>query len=256
MLLLWRKLKNRVNLHLHSTIDIAMFRFKHFTIDDQNSAMKVGTDGVILGAWAAMPSNVGALLDIGCGSGILSLIMAQRSNGKLNIDAIDIDEGAVIDSKNNFASSQWDKSLNAICGNFVSFSKDCDKSYDMVISNPPFFMEETLSPDSKRASARNTSSLNFNSLFEGVKEIMTPQGLFSMITPADTYSFLAQTALMQGFYLRRLTWVVTIEGTEPKRVLTEWGRKQTQYTIDTLVVTTQDGFYTPQYRELTKEFYL
>ena len=233
-----------------------MFRFKHFTIDDQNSAMKVGTDGVILGAWASMPSRDGVLLDIGCGSGILSLIMAQRSEGWLNIDAIDIDEGAVRDSQNNFDSSQWNKSLNAICDNFVSFSKECGKKYDMVISNPPFFTEDTLSPDSKRVSARNTSSLSFESLFEGVKEIISPKGLFSMITPADNYTYLAQTALIQGFYLRRLTWVVTIEGAEPKRVLTEWSREQAQYTMDTLVVTTKDGLYTPQYKELTKEFYL
>ena len=233
-----------------------MFRFKHFTIDDQNSAMKVGTDGVMLGAWAVMPSNQGALLDIGCGSGILSLIMAQRSQGKLNIDAIDIDEGAVEDSKNNFALSLWKESLNAICGNFVSFSKECDKKYDIVISNPPFFTEDTLSPDSKRVSARNTSSLSFECLFKGVSEIITPKGLFSMITPADSYTFLAQTALIQGFYLRRLTWVVTVEGTEPKRVLTEWSREQAQYTMDTLVVTTKDGLYTPQYKELTKEYYL
>ena len=233
-----------------------MFRFKHFTIDDQNSAMKVGTDGVILGAWASMPSRDGVLLDIGCGSGILSLIMAQRSEGRLNIDAIDIDEGAIKDSKNNFTSSQWNKSLNAVCDNFVSFSKDCGKKYDMVISNPPFFMEDTLSPDSKRVSARNTSSLSFESLFEGVKGIITTKGVFSMITPADSYFFLAQTALMQGFYLRRLTWVVTIEGTEPKRVLTEWSREQAQYTIETLIITTHEGSYTSQYKELTNDFYL
>lgn len=233
-----------------------MFRFKHFTIDDQNSAMKVGTDGVILGAWASMPSRDGVLLDIGCGSGILSLIMAQRSEGRLNIDAIDIDEGAIKDSKNNFTSSQWNESLNAICDNFVSFSKDCGKKYDMVISNPPFFTEDTLSPNSKRVSARNTSSLSFESLFEGVKEVIAPKGLFSMITPADNYSILAQTALMQGFYLRRLTWVVTIEGTEPKRVLTEWSREQAQYAIETLIITTHEGSYTSQYKELTNDFYL
>lgn len=243
-------------MHLCLFLDITMFRFKHFTIDDRNSAMKVGTDGVLLGAWAAMPSNDGALLDIGCGSGILSLIMAQRSNGKLNIDAIDIDEGAVRDSKNNFASSQWNNSINAICGNFVSFSKDCAKRYDIVISNPPFFTEDTFSPDLKRVSARNTASLSFESLFEGVKDIISPKGLFSMITPADSYSFLAQTALMQGFYLRRLTWVVTIEGAEPKRVLTEWSREQSQYTIDTLIITTGEGSYTLQYKELTNDFYL
>ena len=77
-----------------------------------------------------------------------------------------------------------------------------------------------------------------------------------MITPADNYTYLAQIALIQGFYLRRLTWVVTIEGAEPKRVLTEWSREQAQYTMDTLVVTTKDGLYTPQYKELTNEFYL
>ena len=218
--------------------------------------MKVGTDGVLLGAWASMPSNNSTLLDVGCGSGILSLIMAQRSDGKLNIDAIDIDEGAVKDSHANFENSQWGKSLNVISGNFVSYSKECGKKYDMIISNPPFFTEDTLSPDSKRVSARNTSSLSFESLFKGVKEITTPNAIFSMITPAESYNYLAQTALIEGFYLRRLTWVVTVDKTPPKRVLTEWSREQIQYVIDTLIITNAQGSYTSQYKKLTNDFYL
>lgn len=236
--------------------NIDMFRFKQFTINDQNSAMKVGTDGVLLGAWASMPCREGLLLDIGCGSGILSLIMAQRSGGNLIIDAIDIDEGAVTDSNNNFASTCWNKNLNAICCNFVSYSKECAKKYDIVISNPPFFTEDTLSPDIKRSSARNTSSLSFESLFDGVSEVITSNGVFAMITPAESYSYLAQVALLKGFYLRRLTWVVTVDGTDPKRVLTEWGRVQMQYIIDSLVVNTQNGALTEEYKSLTKEYYL
>ena len=233
-----------------------MFTFKHFTVDDKNSAMKVGTDGVMLGAWATLPSVGATLLDIGCGSGILSLIMAQRTEGAIFIDAIDIDEGAIEDSKKNFSSSPWFKCLNAHCGNFVSYPKECGKKYDMVISNPPFFTEDTLSPDHKRASARNTTSLSFDNLFDGVAEITTPNSILSMITPAESYSYLAQTALLKGFYLRRLTWVVTVQGADPKRVLTEWGREQTQYAIDTLVMTTPDGQYADSYKQLTKEFYL
>ena len=233
-----------------------MFKFKYFTIDDSNSAMKVGTDGVILGAWATLPDKGAKLLDVGCGSGILSLIMAQRLQGKLYVDAIDIDEGAVKDSQNNFELSPWGNSLNAINGNFVSYSKECDKKYDMVISNPPFFTEDTLSPDLKRSSARNTSSLSFEALFKGVSAVSKCNSIFAMITPADSYFNIAQIALLQGFYLRRLTWVVTIEGTEPKRVLTEWSRVQTQYTIDRIVVSENNGYQSYQYKKLTEEFYL
>lgn len=243
-------------MYSYSVHPITMFVFKYFTIDDKNSAMKVGTDGVMLGAWATLPRAGTTLLDIGCGSGILSLIMAQRTEGAILIDAIDIDEGAIEDSKNNFSSSPWAKCLNARCGNFVSYTKGCGKKYDVVISNPPFFTEDTLSPDQKRASARNTSSLSFDNLFDGVTEITTPKSILSMITPAESYTYLAQTALMKGFYLRRLTWVVTVQGAEPKRVLTEWSREQTQYTIDTLVMTAPDGVYTDSYKQLTKEFYL
>ena len=233
-----------------------MFKFKHFTIHDQNSAMKVGTDGVLLGAWLTLPPKETTLLDIGCGSGILSLIMSQRSGGNLFIDAIDIDEGAIKDSKKNFGLSNWNSTLNPILGNFVSYSNNCDKLYDTIVSNPPFFTEDTHSPDLKRASARNTSSLNFETLFQGVARITNPDAIFAMIFPADNYSFVAQTALLNGFYLRRLTWVVTIEGTDPKRVLTEWGRVQTHYTINTLVIADSNGNYTSQYKELTKDFYL
>ncbi|MBR4119814.1 MAG: methyltransferase [Bacteroidales bacterium] len=233
-----------------------MFKFKYFTIHDQNSAMKVGTDGVLLGAWLTLPPKESAILDIGCGSGILSLIMAQRSGGGLYIDAIDIDEGAIKDSKKNFELSGWNSTLNPILGNFVSYSGNCGRIYDTIVSNPPFFTEDTLSPDFKRASARNTSSLNFETLFQGVAKISNPNTIFAMISPADNYSFVAQTALLNGFYLRRLTWVVTIEGTEPKRVLTEWERVQTQFSIDTLIISNRDGSYSADYKELTKDFYL
>lgn len=233
-----------------------MFKFKHFIIDDKNCAMKVGTDGVILAAWASLSYEGKRLLDVGCGSGIVSLIMAQRSQGALHIDAIDIDSGAITDCKKNFNLSPWSKSLNAINGNFVSYSKSCGEKYDMVISNPPFFTEDTLSPDIKRASARNTSSLSFDTLFASVADVTESSAVFAMITPADTYSHIAQTALLNGFYLRRLTWVVTVEGAEPKRVLTEWGREQTHYTIDTLVIADSNGNYTPQYKKLTEDFYL
>lgn len=233
-----------------------MFKFKYFTIHDQNSAMKVGTDGVLLGAWLTLPPKESAILDIGCGSGILSLIMAQRSGGGLYIDAIDIDEGAIKDSKKNFELSACNSTLNPILGNFVSYSGNCGRIYDTIVSNPPFFTEDTLSPDFKRASARNTSSLNFETLFQGVAKISNPNTIFAMISPADNYSFVAQTALLNGFYLRRLTWVVTIEGTEPKRVLTEWGRVQTQFSIDTLIISNRDGSYSADYKELTKDFYL
>lgn len=233
-----------------------MFVFKHFTINDQNSAMKVGTDGVLLGAWSQLPYKAERMLDVGCGSGILSLIMAQRSNGCLQIDAIDIDEGAIKDAKDNFLSTAWNKTLNVINGNFVSYSENSQNRYDMVISNPPFFTEDTLSPDMQRAFARNTSSLSFDNLFKGVAKVISLDGIFAMIAPAESYSYIALTALLNGFYLSRLTWVVTVEGSEPKRVMTEWGRKQVQYSIDTLIMTTKEGSYTSQYKELTDEFYL
>ena len=233
-----------------------MFKFKYFTIYDQNSAMKVGTDGVLLGAWITLPPKGTTLLDIGSGSGILSLIMAQRSEGCLYIDAIDIDEGAIKDSKKNFELSNWNSMLNPVLGNFVSYSDNCGRRYDTIVSNPPFFTEDTLSPDFKRASARNTTSLNFETLFQGVAKISKPNTIFAMIFPADNYSLVAQTALLNGFYLRRLTWVVTVEGTEPKRVLTEWGRVQKQFTTDTLIVSNRDGSFSADYKELTKELYL
>lgn len=233
-----------------------MFRFKHFIIDDKNCAMKVGTDGVILAAWASLSHEGANLLDIGCGSGILSLIMAQRLQGAIYVDAIDIDDGAITDCKKNFKSSPWNRSLNVINGNFVSYSKLCGKKYDMVISNPPFFTEDIHSPDIKRTLARNTSSLSFDTLFAGVAYITEPTSIFAIITSADSYSHIAQIALLNGFYLSRLTWVVTVEGIEPKRVLTEWGRVQTQYTVDTLVISDKNGNYTPQYKKLTEDFYL
>lgn len=238
------------------TTFVTMFNFKRFTISDDNSAMKVGTDGVMLGAWAKQPQSDCLLLDIGCGSGIISLIMAQRTDGNITIDSVDLDRGAVCDSKQNFSLSPWSQSLNAICDNFVSYSMNCGKKYDMVVSNPPFFTETTLPPDGKRSAARNSFSLGFDELFKGVAHIIAPNGTFSLITPAESYAHLAQTALLNGFYLLRLTQVVTVEGTTPKRVLTEWSRVQTEYEIDTIVISNREGSYTAQYQKLVSDFYL
>lgn len=233
-----------------------MFTFKQFTIIDSQSAMKVGTDGVLLASWVDLSSQSDPILDVGSGSGIISLILAQRTKGEVLIDAIDIDKGAVNDSEINFSASPWSNIFNVINGNFVSYSKECKKRYSLIVSNPPYFTENTKSPDNKRSLARNTSSLSFDSLFSGVINLLSGDGIFALILPAEAYEEIAKIALLKGLYLKRLTWVSTMPGSSPKRLLAEWSRVQIQYTIDALIISDKEGNYTSQYKKLTEEYYL
>lgn len=233
-----------------------MFAFKQFTVTDSQSAMKVGTDGVLLASWVELPLQCYSILDVGSGSGIISLILAQRTKGEVLIDAIEIDKGAVNDSEINFSASPWSKIFNLINGNFVSYSKECKKQYSLIVSNPPYFTENTKSPDNKRCIARNASSLSFDSLFSGVINLLSEEGIFALVLPAKAYEEIAQIALLKGLYLKRLTWVSTTPDSLHKRLLVEWSRKQIQYSIDTLIISDKDGDYTSQYKSLTEEYYL
>jgi len=228
-----------------------VFRFKQFSIDDSRCAMKVGTDAVILGAWTKM-STEGPILDIGTGCGIIALMAAQRSNG--HITAIEIDEGAALQSKENFEYSPWSERIDLIQGAVQQFKPEI--SFDQIISNPPFFKNALKATDQKRNIARHNDSLSFESLLVSIDRLLTENGTFAFILPTTEAFELITLASVHQFHLNRYCTVLSREGKSPNRIMAEISRHESETIKETLCIRDSNNQYTAEYKELTKDFYL
>ncbi|MBQ7856267.1 MAG: methyltransferase [Alistipes sp.] len=230
---------------------MSYFRFKHFAVEQSDVAMKVGTDGVLLGAWAGV-SGVGSVLDIGTGTGVIALMMAQRSVAE-RIVGVDIDEAAARCATGNFACSPWAERLSAVC---CPAQEIAEGEYDLIISNPPYFSDSLLSPDVRRTTARHTTEITFEELDSTVCRLLAPQGRFALILPTERMeAFERITRLRQ---VRRCD-VRSVPGGAIKRVMAEFAREgvgaeclRESLTIETEV----RGEFSDEYRSLTKDFYL
>lgn len=232
------------------------FAFKQFSIDDGHSAMKVGTDGVLLGAWCSIPES-GRILDIGCGSGIVALMSAQRSSEQIKIDAVEIDSGAAEDARTNFRNSPWHDRLKLSCCDFVSYASGCKVKYDAIVSNPPYFQNSLKPQQAERSLARHTSSLEYDGLFLWSEKLLTKKGKISLITPWENYCDIARAATENRLFLyRRADIYTTAEDSTPKRVLTEWSRNVSDYRWEKIIINLTPGTYSAEYRKLVEGFYI
>ena len=230
-----------------------MFRFKHFTIDDARTAMKVGTDGVLLGAWADIEGDR-RILDVGTGSGIIAIMSAQR-NAMAHITALDIDCDAVSQAEANISATEWSERIEYQCVDVKMFAND--ERFDHIISNPPYFVETTHSPNHQRTRARSAEWLPFEVLVASAERLLNEGGKLSVVLPTESASLFRYEAF-ERLWLNRLCSVVTIEGDAPKRVLMEFVRsdKPLMPRCEELIIQHRDGSYDSKYRELTKDFYL
>lgn len=226
------------------------FRFRQFNIDDSHTAMKVGTDGVLLGAWAAVCPH-GRVLDAGCGSGLLSLAVAQRTVSA-SITGVDIDAGATGDAARNFAASPWKGRLSAHLGDFTAL----DGPFDLIISNPPYFETGMVAPDGRRALARHRGSLNAHALIEYAARVLSPDGSLAMITPAADEDAIVYRAELNHLKLRRFTSVIPGSGKEPSRFLWQFARHDGHIEKSSLTIKLPDNNYSIGYRSLVEPFYL
>lgn len=228
------------------------FKFKQFTIKQNLCAMKVGTDGVLLGAWSCTPS--GNVLDVGSGSGLISLMIAQRNEDCL-IDAIDIEESASLQTKENVKGSKWSSRIKAYQSSFQLFSSK--KKYELIISNPPFFINATKSTNNAKNLARHTDEFPFTDFIEKVKELLAKEGILSLILPVQESLFFNELASKKGVFLNRKCLVKPNYEKEPKRVLLEFSFTERELITETLVIETEKRHhYTEEYRNLTQDFYL
>ena len=228
-----------------------VFRFKQCAIDDSRCAMKVGTDAVILGAWANI-CNANTVLDIGTGCGLIALMIAQRCNAQ--ITAIDIDENAFIQSKENFLDSPWSQRLKSIHGAVQQF--DLSSKYDFIISNPPFFKNALKAPDPQRNTARHNDKLSFESLLDAVNRLLNDKGIFSFILPVTEANQVITLATAYQLYPIRCCEVFSRDGNIPNRLLVELTRAESSIKTEKLIIRNNSNQYTLQYKQLTKDFYL
>ena len=235
-----------------------MFRFQQFSVAHARSTMKVGTDGVLLGAWAETQSAKN-ILDIGTGCGLIALMAAQRTPAA-HITAIDIDQASIDEARENFLASPFATRLQALHTDIQTFSKQPDTiQYDCILSNPPFFTESLLSPNPTRAAARSVEGgLSFSTLIESAVRLLAPGGSLQIILPYQEASRVLGIAIGAGLHLLRRTDVTTKDTKPPRRTLLHWTNVATSAPIlhDQLCLTDKNGGRSDSYQMLTKDFYL
>ncbi|WP_046287443.1 tRNA1(Val) (adenine(37)-N6)-methyltransferase [Zobellia galactanivorans] len=231
------------------------FKFKQFTVDQDRCAMKVGTDGVLLGAWTSLESAPESILDIGAGTGLIALMMAQRSLAD-TIDALEIDEDAYEQCVSNFEASDWGDRLFCYHAGLDEFVEEWEDPYELVVSNPPFYTEEVSSGNASRDNARQNQSLPFDELLEGVAKLMAPEGTFATIIPYKEEAAFLQLADSFKLYPQRITRVKGSPTSEIKRSLLQFARTKSTPLTDELTIEIGRHEYTDAYVALTKDFYL
>ena len=229
-----------------------MFSFKQFTIHQDLCAMKVGTDGVLLGAWARV-AHCRRILDVGTGTGLVALMAAQRSDAY--VEAIDLDDGAVQQATDNVTASPWADRITIGKADVKEFSTPA-MLFDAILCNPPFFERSLKSPDAARTMARHTDTLSFDELARHAARLLAPEGEFSVVIPYDRATDMIVSTASCGLFVSRRTVVYPVEGGKPKRILLAFTRQGESHVPTTLCLRDAARNYTSQYRELVEAFYL
>ena len=231
-----------------------MFQFKQFSIQQDRCAMKVGTDSVLLGAWCPIENNPFSVFDIGAGTGILSLMIAQRSNAE-QIDALEIDEDAYEQCVENFENSPWGDRLFCFHAGLDEFVKEPEDEYDLIISNPPFYAEDYKSENEQRDLARFQDALPFENLIEAADLLLSENGIFAVIIPYKEEEKFINLCAEVELYPVKVTRVKGTPITEIKRSLLAFKRNECNLSAGELIVEINRHEYTDDYINLTKDFY-
>lgn len=231
------------------------FKFKQFTINQDKCAMKIGTDGVLLGAWTSLKTKPFSILDIGAGTGILSLMLAQRSDGEI-IDAIEIDDDAYEQCVDNFEQSHWGDRLFCYHASLKEFTEEIEDKYDLIICNPPFYSEDYKTENTSRDMARFQDAMPFDHIIESVSKLLSQEGLFSVIIPFKEEQTFIEIASRNKLHPNRILHVKGNPTSEIKRSLIEFSFRKSNIETQALVIETSRQQYTEDYINLTKDFYL
>lgn len=232
-----------------------LFQFKQFSINQNRCAMKIGTDAVLLGAWASIGNNPFSILDIGAGTGILSLMLAQRSNAQL-IEAIEVDENAYEQCVENFENSPWNDRLFCYHASLLEFVEEIDDKYDCIICNPPFYSENYKTDNSSRNLARFNDAMPFEHLIYAVSKLLSKNGSFSVIIPYKEETTLINLTLEVDLFPNKILHIKGNTTSEIKRSMLTFSFKKTEFNQSQLIIETSRHQYTEDYINLTKDYYL
>lgn len=235
---------------------MSKFTFKQFSVQQDKTAMKVGTDGVLLAAWAPINHNPFSVLDIGAGTGIIALMLAQRTHAE-QIDALEIDEEAYEQAVENFENSPWGDRLFCFHAGLDEFIEEPEDEYDLIVSNPPFYSENYKTENEQRDLARFQDAMPFEELIEAADLMLSENGIFAVIIPFKEEKDFITLAKEAELYPVKITRVKGTPTSDIKRSLLAFSRNEIHnIAIDELIIETDRHVYTPEYIEITKDFYL
>ena len=236
-------------------MSIKPFTFKNFSVIQDQCDMKIGTDGVILGAWTSIKNQPFSILDIGAGTGVLSLMMAQRSNAEV-IDALEVDAKAYEQCVENFEQSPWGNRLFCYHAALREFVEEIEDQYDLIICNPPFYSEDYKTENKQRDLARFQDAMPFEHLIESSSKLLSKQGMFSVVIPFKEESHFISIASRFGLFTNKILHVKGNASSKIKRSFIMFSFHESEIIKDTLAIEVSRNEYTPEYINLTKDFYL
>ena len=234
---------------------MSAFRFKQFEIKHDKSTFKVGTDAVLLGAWTPIPSPCTHILDVGCGCGIIALMLAQRSNAQ--ILGVDIDENSVKEAVENAKNTTWKDRIKFVNQSIQHFCTPEHKNrFDLIVSNPPFFVNSLKSPVYERNIGRHTDTLPFEELILSVNHCLSSSGLFAVILPATAKDSIQTLCKSQNLHCTNMLQIQPTGNKPVNRVILLFSREEKELQTENLTIKNASMDYTKAYRLLTKNFYL
>ncbi|MCL2683246.1 MAG: methyltransferase [Bacteroidales bacterium] len=228
-----------------------MFHFKQFNVSHEKSSMKVGTDAILLGCLADVSGN--AALEVGCGCGVISLMLAQRFQS-LKITAIDIHKPSVEEAFENFQNSIWNGRLSVENKPLQEFSANFYDKFDAIVSNPPFFSKSLQSPNTDRTNARHATTLTYDNLILCSEKLLTPQGKLSVIIPMLEYANFQKRIAQSKLQIHRILHVFGANKENPKRAILECGFEKNPLVEKSFFLHNNSNNYSDEYLELTKDF--
>lgn len=234
------------------------FKFKQFTVRQDKAAMKIGTDAVLLGAWCSLDNNPESILDVGAGTGVVALMLAQRSDA-MTVDAVEIEENAYEQCVENFELSDWGDRLYCYHSSFQEFAKEIEEEeecYDLIVSNPPFYKNAFETSNVSRNKARHAVFLSFEDLLKGVVTVLSSEGKFVTIIPFIYVEEFEELAKEQSLYINRTCEVQGNKSSKITRVLLELSFNKIPLEKERLIIEKERHVYTESYVRMTKDFYL
>ncbi|UWM46832.1 tRNA(1)(Val) (adenine(37)-N(6))-methyltransferase TrmN [Yersinia alsatica] len=231
------------------------FTFKQFFVAHDRCAMKVGTDGVLLGAWAPV-EKARKVLDIGCGSGLIALMIAQRSAPEVEIDGVELEPEAAQQASSNAAQSPWAERVHIYAQDVHQFAESHPHQYDLIVSNPPYFAPAVACRDEARDTARYTGSLTHDALLNCAEKLITKEGIFCVVLPHDLGEELARLAVQQDWFVHCQVDIRDRPGKPLHRMLLTLSRQPAETQYQHLDLRQSEGVYSPEFCALISEFYL